>query len=60
MARFLLNEAEADEIDGLIGHLRRKDAPGVAGLLHALETMSVEMQKLERYWMPSPFPLEIA
>lgn len=53
-------EVEADEIDGLIGHLERVDANGVAGLLHAWEAMSVEAQGLERYWTPSPFPFEDA
>lgn len=57
-ARFLRSEAEADEIDVLIRHLRRKDTDGVAGLLHTWEAMSVEVHGLERYWMPSPFPFE--
>lgn len=59
-AAFVQAEAEIDELDKLIKMLDRSDANGVATLLHAWEEMCVESKKLERYWMPSPFPFEIA
>lgn len=53
-------QAEVEHIAKLIISLDRDDANGVASILHSWEAMAVEAKKLERYWMPSPFPFEIA
>jgi hypothetical protein len=35
------------------------DRPGLARLLHAWEAESVKRLKLEKFWEPTPFPLEL-
>ncbi len=36
------------------------DRPGLARLLHGYEAQSVKNLKLEKFWEPTPFPIEQA
>lgn len=53
------SEEEAAAIGGLLDTLTRGDEGAVAHILHAWEIDYVQKFDLERYWEPSPFPLEL-
>ncbi len=36
-----------------------QDRPAIAAKLHKWEAYSVKQLKLEKYWQPSPFPIEV-
>ena len=40
--------------------LRARDRAGLAALLHGWEAITVKKLGLEKYWQPTPFPLELA
>lgn len=53
------SEQEATAIRGLVDAMERGDAGTVAQVLHGWEADHVRQLDLERYWEPSPFPLEL-
>ncbi len=46
-------------IDILGSMIINRDRSGIAALLHEWEAASVKKLKLEKFWQPSPFPIEI-
>jgi hypothetical protein len=48
-----------DPIHLMTETLSRRDRPGLARLLHAWEAASAKRLKLEEFWEPTPFPIEL-
>ena len=57
--RLATQRPDAPIVKELLPLLRDGDRPGVAKLLHVWEAAAVKRLKLERYWEPTPFPIEL-
>ncbi len=49
-----------DEVMNIVRPMvQAQDKAGIAAKLHEWEAYSVKQLKLEKYWQPSPFPIEM-
>ncbi len=57
--RNVRNEEYERSVEQLCPLIDARDRAGIAALLHRWEAESVTRLKLEKYWEPSPFPVEM-
>jgi hypothetical protein len=55
---FLAQERYERAMQGLVPLVAAKDREGLANLLHSYEAQSVKNLKIEKFWEPTPFPIE--
>ncbi|MGU3402285.1 hypothetical protein [Methylobacterium brachiatum] len=48
-----------EQLDAVAEPLHAGDRPALARILHGWEAANVQRTELERYWEPTPFPLEL-
>ena len=46
-------------VEGLCPLVAANDRTGLAKLLHSYEAQSVKNLKIEKFWEPTPFPIEL-